>query len=201
MALSDAVSGDNLFHCFLIDIDIAGTTYYITDMTQEFVYDSNTYTPLGELLSVGTIVHTLNPGDQAVNIVVSGLGGDRDFKSLALNSRSKGGAVTIRRGLSSSSIEDLRNSANIYTVYKGFIKNINFAEQFGMGTLEVYDSVIFDCSNFWSLRKDSSNGRKTDPESFNRFRRLRGVSGSNYDRAMDRVAALNGKKFAFGRTG
>lgn len=198
MTMQDAVSGTVLFHAYLIDIEIAGTTYYMTDLSQTFTYQSNDYIPMGDLLGVGTISHTLNPGDQTLTIVVSGLGGSRDFKQLALSSRSKGGAVTVRRALSEVSLIDLRNANNIYDVYKGFIQNIDFAEEFAMGSLDVKDSVIFSCSNRWSLRKDTNKGRKTEPQSFNAQRRIQNKA---HDPVMDRVAALNGKKFAFGRTG
>lgn len=198
MTMQDAVSGSILFHAYLIDIDIAGTTYYLTDLSQSFTYESNDYIPMGDLLGVGTITHTLNPGDQSLSIVVSGLGGSRDFKQLALSSRSKGGAVTVRRALSEVSIADLRDADNVYDVYKGFIQNINFAEEFATLSMDVRDSVIFACSNRWSLRKDTSLGRRTEAQSFNRLRRLKNQA---HDPVMDRVAALNGKKFAFGRTG
>jgi hypothetical protein len=199
MALADDVGGVNLFHCYLIDIEIADTTYYISDLFRDYTYDGNNYQPLGELMGVGQIIGDINPGENATSIVVSGIAGDRDFKTLALAPKSKGGNVVIRRGLSPTSSADIVANDKVHTVYKGFVRNINFAESFPQMGVQHDDTVIFECSNLFGLKKNTPKTRRCNPDDFNDYTRF-GL-GFNYDRVMDNVAAISGKKFAFGRTG
>lgn len=199
MTLATDTSGDNLFHAYLIDIEIAGTTYYISDIYTPYTYDSNVYQPLGELMGVGQIVADINPGENVTSIVVSGISGDRDFKTLALSPKAKGGNVVIRRGLSPTSSEDIVDNDKVYTVYKGYVRNINFSETFPQVGVTHDDTVIFECSNLFGLKKNTPKSRRTNPDDWNDYTRF--AQGFNYDKAMNDVAALNGKKFAFGRTG
>lgn len=198
MTLATDTSGDNLFHQYYIDLEIDGTTYYLTDAYKGYTFESNLYQPLGQLMGVGDIVAQLNTSEARTAIVVSGIADTTDFKQLSLSPRSKGGTVIIRRGLSSISDVDIQTSGKLYTVFKGYVKNISFAEDFPEFGSEMSDTVIFDCSNLWKSKGDFVNGRKTNPEDFNDY--LRNELGYSRDPAMDRVAIINGKKFAFGRS-
>ena len=199
MSLATDTSGDNLFHAYLIDLEIAGVTYYISDLFTDFTYESNLYQPLGELMNVGRITNDINPGENQSSIVVSGIAGERDFKTLALSKKSKGGNVVIRRGLSPTSSADIIDNDKVYTVYKGYVRNINFSETFPQVGVTHQDTVIFECSNLFGLKKNTPNGRRCNPEDWNDYTRF--TLGFNYDKAMNDVAALNGQKFAFGKTG
>jgi hypothetical protein len=199
MTLATDTSGDNLFHAYLIDLEIADVTYYISDLYVDYTFEGNVYQPLGELMGIGDIVADINPGENATSIVVSGIAGDRDFKQLALAPKSKGGNVVIRRGLSPTSSEDIIENDKVYTVYRGFVRNINFAETFPQLGVDHDDTVIFECSNLFGLKKNTPKSRRCNPEDWNDYTRF--TQGFNYDKTMDDVAALNGKKFAFGRTG
>ena len=163
MTLATDTSGDNLFHAYLIDLEIAGTTYYISDLFTDYTYESNLYQPLGELMNVGRITNDINPGENQSSIVVSGIAGE------------------------------------VYTVYKGYVRNINFSETFPQVGVTHQDTVIFECSNLFGLKKNTPNGRRCNPDDWNDYTRF--TLGYNYDKAMDDVPALNGQKFAFGRTG
>ena len=198
MTLATDTSGDNLFHQYYIDLEINGTTYYLTDAYKSHTFETNTYQPLGQLMGVGDIVAQLNTSEARTAIVVTGIADTTDFKQLSLSPKSKGGAVTIRRGLSSVSNRDIQDSDKIYTMFKGYVKNISFAEDFPEFGSEMSDTVIFDCSNMWGSKGNFVNGRKTNPEDFNDY--LRNELGYARDPAMDRVAIINGKKFAFGRS-
>jgi hypothetical protein len=165
----------------------------------DYTFEGNVYQPLGELMNVGQITADINPGENATSIVVSGIAGDRDFKQLALAPRSKGGNVVIRRGLSPTSSEDIVENDKVYTVYRGYVRNINFAETFPQLGVDHDDTVIFECSNLFGLKKNTPKCRRCNPDDWNDYTRF--SLGYGYDKVMDNVAALNGKKFAFGRTG
>ena len=198
MTLATDTSGNNLFHLYFIDIEFDGTTYYISDAYKEHTFEGNVYQPLGELMGVGDIDSGISPSEIRTAVVVSGIADTTDFKTLSLSNKSKGGNVTIRRGLSPTSITDILINDKIYTVFSGFVKNISFAEDFPQFGVDVSDTVIFECSNLWSSRSKFVKNRKTNPEDFNDYTR----NTLNYarDPIMDRVSIINGKKFAFGRS-
>lgn len=198
MTLATDTSGDNLFHAYFIDLEIDGTTYYLTDCYKSHDYDGNTYQPLGQLMGVGEIAAGIAPGEARTAVVVSGIADTTDFKALSLSNKSKGGNVVIRRGLSPTSNEDILANDKIYTMFTGFVKNISFAEEFGEFSVEIQDTVIFECSNLWGSKTNITNGRKTNPEDFNDY--YRNTLNFARDPSMDRVSILNGKQFAFGRS-
>lgn len=198
MAFVNEVSGNELYHIYFIDLEIAGTTYYITDSYTEHTFMGNVYTPLGELMDVGAMTYDINPGPQTVTITVSGVGTDRDFKALTLTGRSKGGNVKIYRGVSSTSMQDILNNDKIYQMYSGYVKSIAYSEDFPQVDAAFKDLIIFECSTLVRMNKERVNGRRCNPEDFNEYNRF--VLGIGRDKGMDRVAALNGKRFAFGRT-
>ena len=205
MAYPDLSSFDHLYHAYLIDLDLAGTTYYMSDLPTDVSYDSgsgsNTYQSLGNLMDVGQLEADINPGEVATSIIVSGLdpSSGNDLKTIALGSQAKGGNVIITRGLSSVSTADIGTNGKFYPAYMGVVRNINFAESFPQMGKDHTDTVIFELSNLFGVKRTESRGRKTNPDDFNDYTRF--TLGLNRDPIMDRVSALNGKKFAFGNTG
>lgn len=205
MAYPDTSSFFQLYHAYLIDLELAGTTYYMSDLPTEISYDSgsgsNTYQSLGNLMDVGHLEADINPGEVATSIIVSGLdpsSGD-DLKTIALGSQAKGGNVIITRGISDTSLYDIGANGKFYPAYKGVVRNINFAESFPQQGTEHTDTVIFEISNLFGVKRTESRGRKTNPDDFNDYYRY--DLGLSRDPIMDRVSALNGKKWAFGKTG
>ena len=142
-------------------------------------------------MGVGDIVADINPGENATSIVVSGIAGDRDFKALALAPKSKGGNVIIRRGLSPTSSEDIVDNDKVYDVYKGYVRNINFAETFPQLGVDHDDTVIFECSNLFGLKKNTPKCRRCNPDDWNDYTRF--GAGLNYDKVMDSVASIMAK--------
>jgi hypothetical protein len=197
----------------LIDLELAGNTYYISDYVETgvgqtdngIVYNSgngdNTYQSLGNLMDVGPLEADINPGEVATSIIVSGIdpSSGADLKTIALGGQAKGGNVIITRGLSSTGLGNIVQSNLFYPAYKGVVRNINFAESFPQMGTDHTDTVIFECSNLFGVKRSESRGRKTNPDDFNDYYRF--TKGLNRDAVMDRVSALNGKKWAFGKTG
>jgi len=202
-----------LYHVYLVDLELAGTTYYMCDYpgakypggTQGITYNSgngdNVYQSLGNLMDVGQLEADINPGEVATSIIVSGLdpSSGNDLKTIALGSQAKGGNAIITRGLSTVSLANIVASNSYYPAYKGVVRNINFAESFPQMGNDHTDTVIFELSNLFGIKRSESRGRKTNPDDFNDYYRF--DLGLTRDPVMDRVSALNGKKWAFGKTG
>jgi len=205
MAYPDFSDQNNLVHAYLIDIQLAGTTYYLSDLDYNFSYNSgsgsNTYQSLGNLMDVGRLEADINPGEVATSIIISGLdpATGTDLKTIALQSNAKGGDVVITRGISNVSIVDMTDNTKFFPAYKGVVRNINFAESFPQSGTDHTDTVIFECSNLFGVKRTETKGRRTNPDDFNDYYRF--TKGLLRDPIMDRVSALNGKKFAFGKTG
>jgi len=199
------LTGPHLYHAYLIDISLAGTTYYMSDLPTDISYDSgngaNTYQGLGNLVDVGQLEADISPGEVATSIIVSGIIPDSgpNLKAIALQNDAKGGDAIITRGLSETSIGDIGSSGKFYPAYKGVVRNINFAESFPQMGGDHTDTIIFELSNLFGVKRTESRGRKTNPDDFNDYYRF--TLGLSRDPIMDRVSALNGKKFAFGKTG
>tara|TARA_R110000803_G_scaffold198709_1_gene262554 strand:- start:393 stop:1007 length:615 start_codon:yes stop_codon:yes gene_type:complete len=199
------LTGPNLYHAYLIDLELAGTTYYMSDLPTDVSFDSgsgtNTYQGLGYLVDVGQLEADISPGEVATSIIVSGLdpSSGSNLKTIALQNNAKGGKVVITRGLSETSIADIGTSGKFYPAYRGVVRNINFSETFPQSGNDHTDTVIFELSNLFGVKRTESRGRKTNPDDFNDYYRF--TLGLSRDPIMDRVSALNGKKFAFGKTG
>ena len=199
------LTGPHLYHAYLIDINLAGTTYYMSDLPTDVSYNSgngaNTYQGLGNLVDVGQLEADISPGEVATSIIVSGLNpsSGADLKTIALQNNAKGGAVIITRGLSQDSLADIGANGRFYPAYVGVVRNINFAESFPQMGGDHTDTVIFQLSNLFGVKRTENRARKTNPDDFNDYYRF--TLGLNRDPIMDRVSALNGKKFAFGKTG
>lgn len=205
MAYPDLSDQNFIIHAYLIDLELAGTTYYFSDLDMDYAFNSgvgvNTYQSLGNLLDIGRLQADINPGEVATSIVVSGLdpASGTDLKTIALQNNAKGGNVLIHRGISNVSLDDMRNNTKFFRAYKGVVRNINFAESFPQIGTDHTDTVIFELSNLFGVKRTETRGRRTNPDDFNDFYRF--TKGLLRDPIMDRVSALNGKKFAFGKTG
>ena len=93
-----AVQTENISHAVFVDLEINGTTYYISTAYAPITISGNTYTELGALLQIGELSDDLKTTNGDVTLSLSGVPSEADYMGLVLNTPIKGGRVTIRRG-------------------------------------------------------------------------------------------------------
>lgn len=95
---STAHTGDSdLLVVSLVDLNLAGTIYRISNSWNPITYSSNVYQTLGSLLEIGPIQENYSTPTQEVTISVTGIPNDVNFKYIIDNENIEGGEVEVIR--------------------------------------------------------------------------------------------------------
>lgn len=189
-----AVQGTHIFPVTLIDLDLNGNVYYLSDAYKTYTVDSNDYTELGAFLSMATIQDNLRTTNGDITITLSGIpssstGSEVNYLSLILSEPIKGGNVTIKRGFIDVDTDEL-DTGNVYTRFKGVITNFDIDENFNFLTKQDDYSVSVICASINTLLETKISGQKTDPTHRNQF---------FFDNSFDRIPELFNTTFNFGK--
>lgn len=159
-------------------------TLRFTDSDVAVSIDSDTYTPLGELLKITPTTSELRPTSDSITISISGIptGNLTDL----LYSKFKGSIVKVRRQF--RQIDNTLISTQGY--FFGRINNWSIQEEYDVETRTASNIILLECSNHLSVLKEKISGRKTNPNSNKRF--------FPNDTGMDRVPIIKGTKLDFG---
>jgi hypothetical protein len=159
-------------------------TFRFTDSDVAVTIDSDTYTPLGQLLTITPTTSELRPSNDSITISISGVpaGNITDI----INSKIKGSLVEVRR--------QFRQINNGFISTQGYffgrVNNWSIQEEYNVEDRTANNIILFECSNHLSVLKEKISGRKTNPNSNKRF--------FPNDTGMDRVPIIKGTKLDFG---
>lgn len=187
MTLETAVSQDYINTCFLMDLEVDNTTYYITDAYKEITHNSNTYTPLGHLLAVGGFVYDAQTGVGNVDLALSGIPTNPSMMSLVLGSNVKGSSISIYRAFMDV---DTRNPIGdgVYLRFKGYVDGYTITED--NDDKDRTNTVSLTCHSHRNILHNKVSGRRTNPRDMKRF--------YSTDTSFDNVPTLHNKAFDFG---
>ena len=185
-----AVDGvNNIKHCLLIDLDLDGTVYYISNAYKPITYNSNDYTELGAFLQLGQIQEDIKTTNGDINISLSGIPSDQDYLSLILASPVKGGEVTVYRAFLNDDLSV--DSSNVYQRFKGLITNYAIEENLDVLEGVNTNQIVVSCSSINTLLENKISGQRTAPQDRRKF--------YSNDQTFDRVPELMQVQFDFGR--
>jgi hypothetical protein len=159
-------------------------TFRFTDSDVAVTIDSDTYTPLGQLLTITPTTSEIRPSNDSITISISGVpaGNITDI----INSKIKGSLVEVRR--------QFRQINNGFISTQGYffgrVNNWSIQEEYNVEDRTANNIILFECSNHLSVLKEKISGRKTNPNSNKRF--------FPNDTGMDRVPIIKGTKLDFG---
>lgn len=188
------VQGTNIAPVTLIDLDLNGTTYYISDAYKPFTVDSNSYTELGAFLSISNLDDNLKTTNGDIQIGLSGIpssstGSEVNYLNIIMTEPVKGGNVTIKRAFYDTDTWALQS--NVYTRYKGIITNFNIADAFNFISKENDYSVTVSVASINGVLENLVVGQYTNPDSRKRF--------FPDDESFDRIPNIHNTPFDFGK--
>jgi len=189
-----AVQGTNIAPVTLIDLDLDGNVYYISDAYKSFTVDSNAYTELGAFLSISNIDDNLRVTNGDLSITLAGIpssstGAEVNYLNIILNSPVKGGNVTIKRAFYDTSTDQLQT--DVYTRFKGVITNFATQEAFNFLSKENDYSVTVTVASINTVLQNTIRGQKTDPTDRARY--------FPNDRSFNRIPDIYNTPFDFGK--
>lgn len=188
-----ALTATNIKHCLLIDIVINTTTYYISNAYAPITYNGNSYTQLGNFLSMSEIQDDLKITNNQININLSGIppdDGSPNYMSIVLNSNIKGSKIRIYRAFFDMD-SGFYNATQVYLRFDGYISNYSLNENWDQEGKLVSNSIGISCSSVHAIMEKKYTGRRTNDQDQNLF-----FPG---DTGMSRVKSLADASFDFGR--
>jgi hypothetical protein len=155
-----------------------------TDDPDTRTIDGETYTSIGRLLGVTATASELRPTDNSITVTISGI--PTNAIQEIVYSRIKGSNIKIYR--------QFYTVAGSYIATQGYffgrVNNYSLQEDYRIEERTANNIILLDCSSNIEVLKQKISGRKTNPQSEQRF--------FPSDTAMNRVPTIKGTKFDFG---
>jgi hypothetical protein len=191
-----AVQGTHIYPVTLIDLDLNGNVYYLTDAYKPYTVGSNTYTELGAFLNVTTVDENLRATNGDISIGLAGIpsnstGSEVNYIQLILDEPIKGGNVTLKRAFMDTNTMEL-NTSDVYTRFKGVITNFTVDEQYNFLSKKNDYGVTVSVASINTILESKIVGQRTDPVDRQRF---------FTDKSFDRIPDLYLSTFDFGKEG
>jgi uncharacterized membrane protein YgcG len=185
-----AVQGNTVISCLLMELDIDGTTYYISNAYKPVTYNSNTYTELGSFLSVTEFTEDIKATNGDISVVLSGIPSEQNYLGLILNTKIKGGTLKIYRGFFDQNTLEL-DTGQVYLRFSGIITNYAITEDTNTFLGEITNSVTVTCASINTILENKISGQRTNPADRKRL--------FPNDEVFDRVPELYNITFDFGK--
>lgn len=162
-----------------------------SDTTDTVVINGESYTGLGNLLSISGSASEIRASSGELNISVSGI--PNTALSEIIHSRIKGCPVTIYRSFFDPITNEPLDIPNQTVMrYRGFVNNYSLQEDYDTQARQATNTITLVCASAIDVLQNKYAGRKTNPASHYRF-----YPG---DQSMDRVPVLENTTFNFGGT-
>ena len=185
-----AVQGNTIISCLLVDLNIDGTTYYISNAYKKVTYNGNDYTELGAFLGVSEVAEDIRATNGDITLNLSGVPSTGNYLSLVLTTKIKGGTVKLYRGFFNQDTLEL-DTSQVYTRFSGVITNFAITEDNNNYTGELTSGIGITCSSINALLENRIKGQRTNPEDRARL--------FPNDAVFNRVPELYNISFDFGK--
>lgn len=182
------VSNNHIQHALLIRLTIDGTVYRLATTYKSVTYNSETYIPQGNLLSVSEIKDELKNSNNDISIVISGVPTDPNYLAIVLASNIKGSRVELIRAFFNPDTQELQGT---YLRYKGYINNYSITDSQEQFSKDASTSIVVSCSSINNILENKVMGRRTNKVDHQRY--------FPTDVSMNRVATLYNTAFDFGK--
>jgi len=156
-----------------------------SDYDAPVTINGETYTALGEFLSVTSSTSELRPSENPVTIGLSGI--PTNNINEIVHSKIKGAPISIYRGYFNQAGVQIGDFGGRFI---GSVNNYSIQEEFDIDSRTSSHILMLECSSSVGLLSQKIAGRKTNPQSQKTF--------YPSDTAMDRVPTIKGTKFNFG---
>jgi len=182
-------------HGVLIDLNLNGTEYNISNCYKTITYNSKTYTALAGFLTISEIQSNISSTNDDIQIGLSAI--PSAYISAILGQPVKGGEVSIYRAFFNYNTQEVI-TGEIYRRFNGIITNFSVQEDINAtGDPTTTHTITVVASSILGVLENKFSGRRTNPDDFKIVYTEIGNSGS--DPSMDRVLTLHNAAFDFGR--
>lgn len=170
---------------------IVQETLAFTDHFSDYTYDGDTYTALGNLLSITSSTAELTPTSNSVSIAISGIPNDSIIE--IVNSKIKASPVTIYRAFFDHEGNFINDGTTTNPIgrFRGFVNNYSLDEEWNQAEKTASNIITLDCASTVDILAKKSGGRKTNPTSMRKH--------YPNDPSFDRTPILVGANTNFGR--
>lgn len=162
------------------------STAYISDYQIPLSFDGNTYTNIGNLLSVSSIPSELKPSSSDLTVSLSGV--PTNSISDIINQEIKGSNIWIYRAYFDSTTHQplLFGGSNTQLHFKGIVTNYAISDDIDVENNLATSTITLTCNSPVELLSSRVSGRRTNQADF----------PNSQD--MSRVQALANSNFNFG---
>jgi hypothetical protein len=162
------------------------STAYVSDYHVPLSFDGQTYTNIGNLLSVSSIPSELRPSNSDLTVELSGV--PTNSITDILNEEIKGSNIWIYRAYFNASTHAPLSigTGNTQLHFKGIVTNYSISDDFDSGAGIATSTITLACNSPVEILSNKTSGRRTNQADFP------GVQD------MARVQALANSNFNFG---
>ena len=188
-----AVQHGSLKHAMLIDLEVNGVSYYISNAYAPLTYLGNTYTQLGHFLGISELQDDLKTTNNQITLSLSGLPSDDggpNYMGVVLNSGIKGSKIIIYRAFYDINSGNF-TATQVYQRFNGYVSNFNLSENFDVTNRTLGNNISIQCSSIHALIEKRYTGRRTNDQDQQFY-----YPG---DIGMYRVKSLSDAQFDFGK--
>ena len=181
------LNNNNIKQCLLIDLDIDGTTYYISNAYKAITYNSNSYTECGAFLQIGQFTEDIKTTNGDISIALTGIPSNINYIQTILGANIKGGTCKVHRAF----FDDNYAVTNVYQRFSGIITNYSISEDENILDSNITNTVAISVASINTLLENRVSGQRTNPADRKEFYPT--------DETFSRVPELHNVNFDFGR--
>ena len=168
-------------HGVLIDLNLNGTEYNISNCYKTITYNSKTYTALAGFLTISEIQSNISSTNDDIQIGLSAI--PSAYISAILGQPVKGGEVSIYRAFFNYNTQEVI-TGEIYRRFNGIITNFSVQEDINAtGDPTTTHTITVVASSILGVLENKFSGRRTNPDDFKIVYTEIGNSGSEIGRA------------------
>lgn len=188
-----ALQASSIKHCMLIDLEVNGVSYFLSNAYAPLTYNGNAYTQLGHFMGVSEFQGDLKITNNYISVTLSGIvnnDGEPSYMALALNSNLKGSKIVIYRAFFDITT-GFYDPTQVYQRFNGYVSNFSLSENWDQQNNLTSNTIALNCSSIHAILEKKYSGRRTND------------ADQQYwfpgDTGMYRIKSLADSQFDFGK--